>query len=110
MDRKESEDINPIKEINYLQELIEKGYIVKGPNSDISKNLFVFKRIIKRDYRFIPESWLESRGYKFVEPSDFTKGYKLAYKEKEGIIQEYYESNYSLYKEGDEIHLYLKCK
>lgn len=104
----ERDVLNPIKDIAYLQKLIEGGYVLKGPRHDFSKDLFVFKRFLRRSREFIPEDWLESRGYKFVEQSNFTKGFKLAYKIKEDILEEYFESNYSLYKNNNEIHLYLK--
>jgi hypothetical protein len=110
MDLTEREVLNPIKDIAYLQKLMEKGYVLKGPRQNLSKDLLVFKRFLRRRHDFIPEDWLESRGYEFVEPSNFTKGFKLAYKIKEGVLEQYFKSNYSLYKKKREIYLYLKKK
>jgi len=108
MDPSERDVLNPIKDIAYLQKLMEKGYVLKGPRQDASKNLLVFKRFLRRRHDFIPEDWLESRGYEFVEPSNFTKGFKLAYRIKQGILEQYFKSHYSLYKKKRKIHLYLK--
>ena len=108
MDPSEREVLHPIKDMDYLQKLMEKNYVFKGPRKDVSKDLLVFKRFLKRGHEFIPENWLESRGYEFVEPNSFTKGYKLAYKIKEGVLVQYFKSNYSLSKENRRIYLYLK--
>lgn len=103
-----AESIKPIKDIGYLERLINEGYILKGPRQDFSKNLGIIKRILRRGHELIPEDWLISRGYELVEPSTFTKGLKLAYKLTEGIIEQYFRSNYSLSKKNSEIPLYLK--
>jgi hypothetical protein len=108
MDLRERDVLNPIKNIAYLQKLMEKGYVLTGPRQDLSKDLLVFKRFLRRRHDFIPEGWLESRGYEFVEPSNFTKGFKLAYKIKGGVLIQYYKSNYSLCKKNRKICLYLK--
>lgn len=110
MDPSKRDILNPIKNAAYLQKLIEKGFVLKGPRQDASKNLVVFKRFLRRRHNFIPEDWLKSRGYEFVEPSNFTKGFKLAYKIKEGVLEQYFKSNYSLYKKNRKIWLYLKEK
>lgn len=99
--------LNPIKNVAYLQDLIDAGYSLKGPRENALKNLIVFKRILKK-HEFIPEEWLAGNGYQFVEPSTFTRGLKLAYKIDEGTFQECFKSNYSLCKENREIPLYLK--
>jgi hypothetical protein len=39
MDLNECEVLYPIKEVTYLAELIDKGYSLKGPREDASKNL-----------------------------------------------------------------------
>lgn len=108
MEPSESSILNPIKDIAYLRKLILKGYSLKGPRLDESKDLLVFERFLNRGHNFIPVDWLKSRGYKFVEPSIFTKYYKLAYKEKEGVVEQYFKSNYTLYKKNKKVHLYLK--
>ena len=108
MDPREREVLYPIKEMAYLQKLMERDDILKGPRQDASKNLVVFKRFLRRGHEFVPEGWLESRGYEFVEPSIFTKGFKLAYRIENGVIKQYFKSNYSLYKKNRKIYLYLK--
>ena len=110
MDPGESETLDPIRDIAYFQELMEKDYVLEGPRQDASKNLVVFERFLRRGHEFIPEEWLESRGYKFVEPSTFTKGNKLAYKMEEDVLEQYFRSNYSLHKKDRKICLYLKEK
>ena len=90
-----AESIKPIKDIGYLERLINEGYVLKGPRQDFYKNLGVVKRILRRGHELIPEDWLISRGYELVEPSIFTKGLKLAYKLTDGLIEQYFRSNYS---------------
>jgi hypothetical protein len=108
MDPEKQEVLNPIKDLMNFQQLMCKGYSLKGPRGDDSKNLTVFKRFLKKGYEFIPEKWLKNKGYEFVEPSTFTQGLKLAYKVHEENLKEYFKSNYSLYVENIEIPLYLK--
>jgi hypothetical protein len=110
MDPRECEVLHPIQNCAYLQKLIERDYVLKGPREDATKNLFVFKRFLRRGHEFVPEEWLKRRGYEFVEPSIFTKGFKLAYKMEDEVLQQYYKSNYCLYKKNRKIHLYLKEK
>jgi len=104
------ETLQPIRDIEYLQKLMDEDYTLKGQRPDPSRNLTVFKRFLKKGQEFIPENWLKNRGYAFVEPSNFTKGYKLAYKMIDGALEQYFESNYSLNKKDIEIHLFLKYK
>jgi hypothetical protein len=87
---------------------MEEEYVLEGPREDASKNLAVFERFLRRGHQFTPEDWLESRGYEFVEPSTFTKGYKLAYGMKEDVLVQYFRSNYSLHKKDRKICLYLR--
>ena len=108
MEPSDPEILNPIKDMAYLRKLLFKGYSLKGPRLDQTKDLLIFERFLNRGHNFIPEDWLESRGYTFVEPSIYTKSYKLAYKEKEGVVKQYFKSNYLLYKKNVKIHLYLK--
>ena len=108
MDPGESEVLGPIKDIAHFRKLMEEEYVLEGPRQDASKNLVVFERFLRRGHEFIPEDWLESRGYEFVEPSTFTKGYKLAYGMKEDVLEQYFRSNYSLHKKDRKIYLYLK--
>lgn len=110
MNPSECETLQPIRDIEYLQKLMDKDYTLKGQRTDPSRNLTVFKRFLKKGHEFIPENWLKNRGYAFVEPSNFTKGYKLAYKMIDGALEQYFESNYSLNKKDIEIHLFLKYK
>ena len=103
-------ELKPIKDIDYLEKLIEEGYRVKGPRQDTSKDLITFKVFLRKGHEFAPEDWLSSNGYQFVEPSTFTKGRRLAYKMIEGFPDERFKSNYSLLKGGKEIPLYLKVE
>jgi hypothetical protein len=107
MDPSERDVLNPINNVDYLEKLIEKGYVLEGPRQDASKNLIVFKSFLRKKHNFIPEDLLKSRGYKFVEPSNFTKGFKLAYKLNEDVLEQYFKSNYSLHKKNRNIYLYL---
>jgi hypothetical protein len=98
----------PIKDMAYLQKLLKKGYIIEGPKKKVTKDLLVFKKILKRGYDFIPEGWLASKGYEFVEPCTLTKGFKLAYIIKNDVLIQFFRSNYSLCKKNNKIPLYLK--
>ena len=104
------EFVKPIKNPDYLEELLNKEYIIKGPRKDPSKDLISFKAILEKGREFAPEDWLSNRGYKFVEPSIFTKGHKISYKIINGFPDERFNSNYSLVKEKREIPLYLKVE
>ena len=108
MESNEADILNPIKDMAYLRKLILKGYSLKGPRLSESKDLLVFERFLNRGHIFFPEDWLESRGYKFVEPSIYTKYFKLAYKEKDGVVEQYFNSKYTLSKKNKKIYLYLK--
>jgi len=103
-------EVKPIKDIGYLENLIDEGYAVKGPRQDPSKDLITFKAFLRKGYEFAPEDWLSSNGYQFVEPSTFTKGFRLAYKLIEGFPDERFRSNYSLLKVNKEVPLYLKVE
>lgn len=108
MDPGEGDVKNPVKDIAYLEKLMEKGYVLEGPRQNPSKDLLVFKRFLRRGHGFVPEDWLESRGYEFVEPSSFTKGFKLAYMTKDDVLVQYFRSNYSLCRNDRKIWLYLR--
>jgi len=100
--------MNPIKDEAYLKKLLESGYVLEGPRHEYSKDLLVFKRFLRSGHEFIPEDWLQGRGYKFVEPCDFTKGFKLAYMIEEDHLVQYFRSNYVLRKKDEKISLYLR--
>ena len=102
--------VRPIKTIDYLEELLNEGYIIKGPRKDPSRDLISFKAFLKKGKEFAPEDWLSSMGYKFVEPSTFTKGHRIAYKIIDDFPDEQFNSNYSLVKGQREIVLYLKTE
>lgn len=106
----EREILVPITDIDSLKKLLGEGYVLKSQVNDPSRNLIIFKRLLRRGYKLIPENWLKSNGYEFVEPGIFTKGYKLAYKMKDGVLEQYYKSNYSLSNNNNEIRLYLRYK
>jgi hypothetical protein len=101
---------NQIKDVAYLQNLLDKGYVLDGPRQNPSKDLLVFKRVLNRGHSFVPEDWLKSRGYEFVEPNSFTKGFKLAYMIKDGVLVQYFRSKYSLCMNDRKICLYLRAE
>jgi len=102
--------VEPINSIDYLEELLKAGYTIKGPRKDPSRDLISFKAFLKKGKEFAPETWLSSMGYKFVEPSTFTKGHRIAYKIIDDFPDERFSSNYSLVKAEKEIRLYLKTE
>jgi SAM-dependent methyltransferase len=104
------EFVKPINNLDYLEELLDKGYTIKGPRKDSSRDLISFKAFLKKGKEFAPEDWLSSMGYKFVEPSTFTKGHRISYKIINEFPDERFSSNYSLVKGEREIHLYLKVE
>ena len=108
MDPGEDEVLCPIKDAAHLRKLLDEDYALEGPREDAAKNLAVFERFLRRGHEFTPEDWLESREYEFVEPSTFTKGYRLASKMKGDTLVQYFRSNYSLHKKNRKIPLYLK--
>ena len=98
-----------INSLNYLGTLYANGYVVKGPRNDPKRDLVSFKAFLKKEKMFMPECHLKNMNYEFVEPSMFTKGYKLAYKEIDtATIDQWFRSNYSLFKNEITIPLYLK--
>ena len=103
-------ELEMIKDIEYLERLIGQGYTIQGPRQDPPRDSVAFKAFLRKGHEFAPEEWLSSHGYQFVEPSAFTKGFRLAYKLIEGFPDERYRSKYSLSKEGRNTPLYLKMK
>jgi hypothetical protein len=104
----DSRSVEPINTLDYLEELLDQGYVIKGPRKDPSRDLISFKAFLKKGNEFAPEVWLSHMGYEFVEPSTFTKGHKIAYKKIDEIPDERFNSNYTLVKGNREIPLYLK--
>jgi hypothetical protein len=111
--------IEPINSVDYLEKLLSKGYTIKGPRKDFSKDLAAFKAFLTKRKEFVTEAWLTSNGYKFVEPSTFTKGHRIAYKiiddfpctrSGAGFPDERFNSNYSLALEDKEMVLFLKSE
>lgn len=102
--------VEPINTLDYLEELLNQGYVIKGPRKDSSRDLISFKAFLKKGKEFTPEVWLSHMGYEFIEPSTFTKGHKIAYKIIDEFPDERFKSSYSLLKEGKEIPLYLKVE
>ena len=100
--------MNPIRDAAYLRKLMESGYVLEGPRQEHSKDLLVFERFLSCGHVFIPENWLLDRGYKFVDPCDLTKGFKLAYMVEDDDLIQYFRSNYVLRKEDEIICLYLR--
>lgn len=104
------ETVEPINNLKYLKKLLDVGYTIKGPRKEASRDLAAFKAFIKKGKEFAPENWLANNGYKFVEPSTFTKGHRIAYKTINDFPDERFNSNYSLAKGEQEICLYLKTE
>lgn len=102
--------IEKIKDVKSLKQLLEKGYTLKGPRETAAQNLKAIEMFFRRSRQFLSENWLIQKGYKLVEPSNFTKGLKFAFKLIEGYPDKYFKTNYSLIKGGKEIALYLKYK
>jgi len=106
----DNKSVKPIKTIDYLEELLNEGYIIEGPRKEPTRDLISFKAFLKKGKEFAPEDWLSSMGYKFVEPSTFTKGRRIAYKIIDDFPDERFNSNYRLVKGEREIVLYLKTE
>lgn len=100
--------LEPLNSLDYLEELLDQGYMIKGPRNDPKRDLASFKAFLKKGKGFAPEDWLAANGYEFVEPSTFTKGYRIAYKMIDDFPDQRFNSNYSLARGGQEIVLYLK--
>ncbi len=102
--------VEPIMTVEQLEELLAEGYSIKGPRKDADRDVVSFKAFLKRGKEFAPEDWLAGQGYKFVEPSTFTKGHRIAYKIIDDFPDERFNSNYSLVKGDKETVLYLKAE
>jgi hypothetical protein len=99
-----------INSIEYLERLLGAGFGIKGPRKDAERDLAAFKSFLSKGKEFAPEDWLAQNGYKFVEPSTFTKGHRIAYKMINDFPNERFNSNYSLIRGDKEIPLYLKSE
>lgn len=106
----DNKSIRPINNLDYLEELLSEGYVIRGPRKDPTRDLTSFKAFLKKGKEFATEDWLSSMGYKFVEPSIFTKGHRIAYKIIDEFPDQRFNSNYSLVKGTREILLYLKTE
>jgi hypothetical protein len=102
--------VEPINNIEYLEQILNEGYTIKGPRKDITKDLLSFKAFLKKGKEFAPEDWLSNSGYSFIEPSTFTKGFRIAYKLINDFPDERFNSNYSLVKDEKIIPLFLKTE
>jgi len=104
------EAVEPISDPGYLEQLLADGYTVRGPRQDPSRDLVSFRAFLRSGHEFAPENWLVRNGYQFVEPSTFTKGFRLLYKLIDGFPDQRFRSNYSLVKGDSEIPLYLRSE
>jgi len=102
--------VEPISSIEYLDILLKAGFTIKGPRKDLERDLAAFRIFLSKGKEFAPEDWLAANGYKFVEPSTFTKGHRIAYKIINDFPDERFNSNYTLILENKEIPLYLKSE
>ncbi len=103
-------NVQPIKSIEYFDELLKAGFTIKGPRKDLQRDIAAFKNFLSKGKEFAPEDWLAANGYKFVEPSTFTKGHRIAYKIINDFPDERFNSNYTLIIADREISLYLKSE
>ena len=106
----DKKSVGLINNLNYLEELLKGGYVIKGPRQDPSRDLISFKAFLKKGKEFAPEDWLSNMGYEFLEPNTFTKGHRIAYKIIDEFPDERFNSNYTLVKGNIEISLYLKVE
>jgi len=104
------EIVEPIASLEYLDKVLKAGFVIKGPRNDLQRDLEAFKSFLSKDKEFTPQDWLERNGYKFVEPSTFTKGHRIAYKIINDFPDERFKSNYVLILGDKEIPLYLKTE
>jgi hypothetical protein len=102
--------VEPIANIEYLEKLLKAGFTIKGPRKDAQRDFAAFSSFLSKGKEFAPEEWLAANGYKFVEPSTFTKGHRIAYKMINDFPDERFNSNYSLVSGDKEIPLYLKSE
>jgi len=100
------EEVKTISSESYLDEIIGSGWTIKGPRKDPVKDLRFAKNFFKRDMEFVPEYVLEADGFKIVQPSPFTRGHQLMYKD-EGQLIRYTRSQYALTSGETEIPLYV---
>jgi hypothetical protein len=106
----EEKIIEPIKSVEDLERLLSEGYSIKGPRKDPSRDIAAFKSFLTKGKEFVTEDWLAGNGYKFVEPSTFTKGHRIAYKIIDDFPDERFNSNYSLVFKDREVTLFLKSE
>jgi len=106
----DTELIEPINSEEYIDKLVKDGWLIKGPRKDAERDLAAFKSFLQKGKEFAPQNWLANNGYKFVEPSTFTKGHRIAYKIINDFPDERFSSNYTLVKNDKEIVLYLKSE
>lgn len=98
-----------IKSYEQLESIVAAGYVLNGPHDDQTKNMRAVKGMLARGYPLVPEEWFPQNGYKFVEPSTFTKNYRLAYKTSaDGKVDQYFKSKYCLAKGEERNPLYMK--
>jgi len=104
------DQIEPINSVEYLEKLLDEGFTIKGPRKDLSRDLAGFKSFLTKGKEFATEDWLAGKGYKFVEPSTFTKGHRIAYKIIDDFPDERFGSNYSLVLGDREVVLFLRSE
>jgi len=102
--------LEPIRDTDYLEKLIDAGYDIIGPRRNKDRDLIAIKSILLKGKEFAPEEWLSCNGYQFIEPNTFTNGYRISYKIIDDFPDERFKSNYSLLMGEKEIPLYLKVE
>lgn len=106
----EGEPLQPLTSAADLERLLKAGYIVKGPRNDQERDAASLRRFLEKGKEYAPEDWLSNNGYKFVEPSTFTKGHRIAYKLINDFPDERFNSPYSLITNDKEVALYMKTE
>ncbi len=103
------QDIKTISTENYLDEIMNSGWMIVGPRKDPEKDLRFAKNFLKRNIEFYPEHVLEADGFMIVPPSPMTRGHQLMYKD-EGRLIRYTKSQYTLTSGEKEVVLYVFLK
>jgi hypothetical protein len=103
------EDIKTISTEEYLDAIVQGGWVVVGPRNDVEKDLRFAKNFLKRNIAFYPEHVLLNEGFSIVPPGPLTKGHQLMYKD-EGQLIRYTKSQYALTSGDMEVLLYVFLK
>jgi hypothetical protein len=104
----EFDELEPIDNIETLEDVLAKGYELVGPRKTQEKDKAAMERFFKKGHVFFPEVCLTGQGCTLVEPSPLTKNLKFAYRCEGEDMYRWHKSQYYLKKGDEEIWLYLK--